>query len=270
MNLAEFCKGIRLDLEGIAIINAYQETDQVFESLQEEFWKDRGNCYQKILKMQEPEKYFLYFFSKTACTVWEEYQKQGISEKVFFDTFYDLTIWCRNSKRRFGNYGIREQGWLWRHLEMTIFRLGRLQFEKMKSEWEVNLETVHIKKGEPVISIHIPEGGAMDIEECRKSFLLAKEFWGNDLSYVCHSWLLGPELSMFLGEETNIIRFQKFFEIVAVDYEIPEGEERIFGRLQENPENYEETTRLQKKAKEYLMQGGKLGGGLGILKENFV
>lgn len=149
---------------------------------------------------------------------------------------------------------------------MTIFRLGRLQFEKMGSEWEVDFGKIQLRKGDPVISIHIPEDGKMENAACREAFEMAKKMFGRDVPYVCHSWLLGAELAGFLEKDTNIMQFQNFFEIVDYDYNIREGEERIFGRLQENPELYAEETSLQRKAKEYLMQGRKLGSGLGILK----
>ena len=51
------------------------------------------------------------------------------------------------------------------------------------------------------------------------------------------------------------------------DFEEKEAEWRIFGRLEENPKKYPESTSLQKNAKRYLQSGKKLGNGLGLLKE---
>ena len=130
---------------------------------------------------------------------------------------------------------------------MTIFRLGRLQFEKMESEWNVSNGTFHLEKGETVISIHIPEDGKLDCEECKDSYEKAYQFWGRSFPYVCHSWLLGEELKELLNRDSNILQFQKFFDVVDIDYGIREGEERIFGHLKENIEEYEETTSLQRK-----------------------
>lgn len=267
MDLWDICRGINLSEEGIDIIRHIQETDVLFDYLREKFWQDRDSCYEEIMSGNDACGYFLYFFCKMACEVWDEYEKKGISKEVFFDTFSDIRIWCENSRRRFGNYGIREQGWLWRHFEMTIFRFGRLQFEKMGAEWNTKTAEFSLKKGDPVISIHIPEGEPLDIEECEKSFLKAYEFWGRDIPYVCHSWLLGPELRGLLDEKSNIIKFQKFFDIVETDYTVKEGEERIFGHLKEDPILYEEKTHLQRKAKKLLIDGGKLGSGLGVLKK---
>ena len=84
--------------------------------------------------------------------------------------------------------------------------------------------------------------------------------------YVCDSWLLEPELRTLLKEGSNILEFQKWFEIVSIDKNCRQAEERIFRKVQDNPADYSEETSLQKAAKRYLMDGGQLGCGIGILK----
>lgn len=51
------------------------------------------------------------------------------------------------------------------------------------------------------------------------------------------------------------------------DFKEDEAEERIFGIKHENPLKYEEGTSLQRKSKEYLLSGKRLGNGLGILQK---
>ena len=87
------------------------------------------------------------------------------------------------------------------------------------------------------------------------------------MPYLCHSWLLYPKLKEVLSEKSNILQFQKYFQIVDVDFEEKEAEWRIFGRLEKNPKKYPESTTLQKNAKSYLQSGKKLGNGLGVLQE---
>ena len=89
---------------------------------------------------------------------YEIYVKGGPGRKIFRDTFYDLTLWCENCFREYGEYGINEYDWFFRHLELRIFRLGRLEFEKMVSPWEFVTGERTVKKGYTVISIHIPQG----------------------------------------------------------------------------------------------------------------
>lgn len=82
--------------------------------------------------------------------------------------------------------------------------------------------------------------------------------------FICHSWLLDPELSQILNPESNILQFQSQFNIYEVDKSSKEAEERIFNKLNESPHDYEENTRLQRNAKNFLIAGGKLGSGYGI------
>ena len=56
---------------------------------------------------------------------------------------------------------------------MTIFCLGRLEFEWLKSEWDFVYEGRRIKKGDPVIFIHIPQGKKLEIGRCRDSICQA-------------------------------------------------------------------------------------------------
>lgn len=59
------------------------------------------------------------------------------------------------------------------------------------------------------------------------------------------------------------------FDIQSVDFEFREGEERIFGKVLENPQMYPEKTSLQREARKWLIQGNRLGSGLGVLKTEY-
>ena len=37
-----------------------------------------------------------------------QFLNEGISEKIYYDTFYDLTIWCVWNKKYYGNYGMQK------------------------------------------------------------------------------------------------------------------------------------------------------------------
>lgn len=266
MNLRTFCEGISLQPFETDLVMEMDKTEREYGIMRKLFKEDRELFFQQILEEEHPEKQFLYYYCKMACETWEFYQEQGISEEIFFDTFSDIAVWSGNYREKMGKTGLMEYGWLWRHVEMTIFRLGRLQFEKTPSEWEFDWHGRRVKKGEPLISVHIPQGEPLDIGKSMESFESAFAFWGRDLPYVCHSWLLGNELKEFMKEESNIMQFQKFFEIVSADYVFREGEERIFKCLSDDPQIYQENTSLQKAAKKHLLNGGRLSSGLGILR----
>ena len=197
--------------------------------------------------------------------VYEEYQRKGISDKIFDDTFYDITIWCEECFRKYGFYGIEEAEWVANSIRMKLFRLGRLQFEPAVLEETYESEHVKLLEGSNVLNVHIPAGGKMDFDACLKSLKAAEEFFGDTYeAYMCDSWLLSPVLKEFISETSNIIRFQNLFEIVKVHHDYPQGEERIFNDVRSDKENYPEESILQKKAKEYVLSGKDLGIGVGV------
>lgn len=266
MKTADFYRGISLPAEAVKLLEEIKCADE--KEMKTLFQKDREAFYENILKRENPWLWFLYYYSRMACDTWEEYKKRGISEEIFWDTFSDFTIWCQNCKEETGCYGIRQYEWLFRHIDMTLFCLGRLQFETFRSEWNLTYGERVIKKGEDVIYVHIPQGAPLDKEECEKSFRKAFAMFGKEKAYLCHSWLLGPELSEILGENSNIGKFRNFFHVVLRDYDTREAEERIFKRVQENASMYPEETSLQRAAKQFLMEGAHLGNGVGILRES--
>ena len=228
------------------------------------------------MKKNQSSLWFLWLYSHMACKVYERYEESGISESVFWDTFQDIRLWCENAEKEFGILGLMEYEWFYRHIDMVLFRFGRLQFEKMTGE-ESLLPIIHnIEENYPVVShgkidvekvifIHIPQGEPLIWEECEKSLEKAKKFFGNDMTYVCHSWLLYPGLDAVLNETSNIREFRKHFKIIQTDYKEREAEWRVFGKVLKNVVDYPEETGLQKRVKEHLLKGNVLGNGLGIL-----
>ena len=265
MESGRFYEGIHMMPEAIREAEKLLIPEKDYQEKKELFRTDKKAFYNEILKERDFRIRFLYYYSRMACETYAYYQRKKIEDKIYWDTFYDLTIWCENCFRKYGEYGIAQYDWFFRHIECRIFRLGRLEFEKMKSEWELTDDGIQINKGDDVISVHIPEGGKLEPEQIRDSYRQAYEFWGMECPYICHSWLLYPGLSDVLGENSNILKFQKQYRILKTDFIEREAEERIFGTIQGNPEKYQEETSLQRRAKQYLLSGKQLGNGIGVL-----
>ncbi len=201
MELMEFLEGIRLMPEAIEKVQNLSVSKTRYECVRQMFYEDKSRFYEEILKEQNYRIWFLYYYSRMASELYEVYQEKGIEETVFWDTFYDLTLWCQNCYRDYGEYGIQEYQWiplhlelpfydltLWcqncyrdygeygiqeyqwipLHLELRIFRFGRLQFELVQSGNSIS-------DGKPFVNIHIPQGESLDMESCRKSFERAFE-----------------------------------------------------------------------------------------------
>ncbi len=206
-----------------------------------------------------------------AVKVKKQYEKVGISDEIYLDTMSDIKIWCENN----GNRGLKNYGWLSNHVKFELFRLGRLQFQI----YECRNKTLLYKKlpftyGEKLIYVHIPQGEKLAFEESKESFRKAEEFFKkyfpdyNYRYYFSESWLLYEGNKNFMKADSNIIKFASMFNH-AYSIKIDEQAiERIFGKRRFFKKNYPETTSLQKNAKAYMLQGGKLGVGIGYIDKS--
>ena len=185
----------------------------------------------------------------------EKYRRLGISDTIFNDTMSDIDIWRENCRRQKGIDGLAEYQWLYLHMELKIFRLGRLQFQPIPYGDEVAL------------NVHIPQGEPLSYEAVWDSYRQAYVFFhGMTDLFVCTSWLLSPALGEILPESSNIIRFQKDYHITALEPDSRQCEKRVFGKLSDNFESYPEKSSLQRGVRQYLLQGGKVGEAEGIFR----
>lgn len=75
-------------------------------------------------------------------------------------------------------------------------------------------------RGEPAISVHIPGNGTpLDVGLCDESIARARAFFGSHFAerptaFMCHTWLLDPQLAEYLPASSNIVRFQQRFNIL--------------------------------------------------------
>ncbi len=186
--------------------------------------------------------------------------ERGITEEITIATLKDINVWLDNYRSQHGVAGLGEFHWLIHHYTADLFRLGRLQFRIEKSLCGVPL-------GEYSIETHIPQGEPLDIDRCLKSFTLAKHFFKAHFPeyaptyFTCDSWLLNPNLAKVLSEDSNIVRFMKLWTRIPFENDASaQAIERIFGfgYTIDDISVFPENTRLQKRVKEFLLNGGTL------------
>lgn len=266
MELNQFLEGIRMMPEAVRAAAGLRIPEKEYQENRALFRKDKDAFYKEILKEKDFRIRFLYYFSRMACETYECYRQRNMDEKIYWDTFYDLTLWCEDCFQKYGEYGINEYRWFFRHIECRLRRLGRLEFEEMDVEWKEIEETSGITGKVPVINVHIPQGEKLEISAVKASFWQAFQVWGKQIAYVCDSWLLYPGLAEILPADSNILQFQRLFRVTRAEAGGHEAERRIYGRVSEDPAEYPESTSLQRKAKEYMLGGKRLGSGVGILR----
>ena len=151
----------------------------------------------------------------------EKYHERGISENILCATLSDLVIWTNIWSNIKGELYLGELNWLKHHLEMQLFRLGRLQF--FMGQVKCDIPERGVKAGDNILDIHIPGGQPLSREACLKSIEAAKKFFEEYFPefeykcFVCHSWLLDSSLERFLSPESNILQFGRMFEAIRVE-----------------------------------------------------
>lgn len=220
--------------------------------------------------------------------IWHKYNEKGINEKIFFDTMDDIKIWINDYYEKTGKYGLDELNWIMNHMNMKIFKLGRLQFQLFaycfSSEYRKNGTEIHF--GDKVLNIHIPRGEKLDIVQCKNSVIKAVDFFnkyypeysGNN--FICISWLLYPGNINYMDENSNIIQFTKMFDIIDISNTPAPTFRWLFKKEVKNStllKSYKKhgtyyntnelplKTSLQIKAANYINNGGTFGEGKGIL-----
>lgn len=188
------------------------------------------------------------------------YAEKGIPDTIFFDTMRCFTRFIGECKKIAGAYAFDREWWTARQLSGVLFRIGELEFEKI------------YEGKKPLISIHIPSDSILTKERCDQSFADAECFFAEYFpefpaaEYVCNSWLLAPELEDLLPEDSRILAFQKRFLIREVEYSEEEYIEWVFKTRSRRIADFPEKSTLQKNMKRYLLDGGKIGNGMGVLR----
>ncbi len=160
--------------------------------------------------------YFLYFCEKAE----KAYTELNVPSDIFLNTVHDIVIWTDTWSKLKGELYLGELDWLQYIFDLSIVRIGRLQYRRAYAKHgapDFNLEI-----GDPVLEIHIPADGALDNAACICSIEAAEKFFTEfypDFKFkcfTCHSWLLDTTLSDILKEGSNILLFQKLYSIVEL------------------------------------------------------
>lgn len=124
----------------------------------------------------------------------------------------------------------------------ALYPLGRLTFERIAPIAD-GADFPPLPPGTCSIGTHIPGNTPLDPVACDASFERARDFITSHFpdrpaAFICHSWLLDPQLAEYLPAESNLVRFQRRFTLKPNQYEPSDNEilEFIFQRRNEQPE----------------------------------
>lgn len=191
---------------------------------------------------------------KASADAYEIYQKKGIEDSIYFATMKCYTRFLEEAYERTGRYVFDRYWWTGRQAGCHLFRIGELEYEIIRTDGKS-------PEGDSGISIHIPSDADFSPACVDESLGAAKHFFAEydpalkSSAYCCHSWLLDPVLQMMLSQDSNIVSFQKRFEITDIGEAGTDYLEWIFKTQETEPEKLPEKTTLQRKVKEHILAG---------------
>jgi hypothetical protein len=161
----------------------------------------------------------------------QRHREMGVTEDVSWET----VSWLGRAMARQspGEGGIWISRWDWLHYTGALFEVGRLQVTPYRLRLDPNAgplfwyddETMEqlgpgFRKGDPVLGLHIPATGRLLPAECNESIgrmgaAFAGMYPGEPVQIAtCTSWLMDDQLADVLGPDSNIVAFQRRFEMV--------------------------------------------------------
>ena len=214
----------------------------------------------------------LMFLLNLTGYLWEKYQESGISEEIFINSMKDITYKTKECIDVKGVWGTFVLSWFNGFFKNGRYGLGRLQYDKIPLVIDsVTVKGHTFKKGDMVLWCHIPSSGPLTHELCIESYKMAYRIHKDIvkdgvLPIFCGSWFLYPEYIKVFGEESNITRFSKDFDIFHVNREETFRDSwRVFGMDCDNTDALPSKTSMQRKFIEYIKGGGSFGHANGLL-----
>lgn len=203
----------------------------------------------------------------------DRYKKLGIDEDIYYASMKDLKWKLLECYENTDTWGMSVGWWEPGFFVPDRFTLGRLQFELFPFNKDYTGHGETLTPASKVINMHIPSSGPLTPELCMDSFKRAHEFYRDHFPsgisvFMVESWLLFPKHREFLPENSNILKFMDFFEILGSNEDKPgkRGDMwRVFGKYAEAPaEELPRDTGLRRAYADWLQKGGTVGGGDGI------
>jgi hypothetical protein len=160
------------------------------------------------------------------------HRSRGIPEEISWASLADLGRHMALHRRMFNTAGVDAFWWITFCLRAELYDLGRLQYNLFtlgqgdeSPPWYPPDEAERLgpgfREGDSCLGIHIPESGPLTPEACGESLEMARGFFeeffptrADRRLATCWSWLLDDQLEDWLPADSNIVQFQRRFELV--------------------------------------------------------
>jgi GNAT-like C-terminal domain/N-acyltransferase N-terminal domain len=270
-------------LETLAAVRARAEWSAAFASAVEEVGSQIGlvdltaplTALPDDIGAPQRGRVWTLVFAATADAVHAWHRTIGIPNEVSWATLGDLGRHVAQHRRRNGGVtGLSTEWWLTLHWRGALYELGRLQFNMYPlktgpggplfwySAEELAAMPAEMQVGAPVLGVHIPTGLQLDPAGCDASFHAAAELFPGCFPdrasriATCTSWMLDEQLAEYLPAESNIVRFQRRFNMVPGALE-PYNEifNWVFDRIPESVDELAPRTTLEHAVVDHVRSG---------------
>jgi hypothetical protein len=219
--------------------------------------------------------FWVYVFLATAGAVHAWHSERGIAADVSWSTLADLGRHVSRYRRRNAVTGLDSQFWIGLHFRGGLYELGRLQFNPYRLRtgmagplfWYEGEAAAALgagfQPGDPALGVHVPAGSPLDPAACDESFRTARTFFRRHFPdhacrvATCTSWLLDEQLADHLPSTSNIVRFQRRFELVpGARQDDAEPFRFVFDRAPESLDELSPETELERALVRHVRAGG--------------
>lgn len=231
--------------EYLSLFKDYLMMDTALKELRETLGEDIDNI--KILSCE----------LKASSNIYDFYKIKGIPDEIYIETMKCYTRFIKETYQMTGKLYYDRFWWTTRQAGGHLFRIGALEYEITPN----NIIEIHIPSDSDFSPSSVDESIKSSIDFFKKYFpeLKIKE-------YQCHSWLLDNNLQKMLKEDSNILSFQRRFEIIDEGEKDDSIIEWLFQTKSHDYTNLKEDTYLQRNVKKYLLSGGVIKSSSGRLK----
>ena len=238
-------------------------TDEEFQKLLKTAEELGGQIGEHEFRMQLVFAYYCFALLE------EKYERARISHKLYCDMAEDFKFRVYECREVYHFNGIFVAWWYWILCNLSLLRIGGLEFERTVADFDYDSRGVSVRRGDDIIAIHIPPKFKMNRETVTKAIKESYKYYGfsGRVAYQCDSWLLYPGFEKVFVEGGNVSEFRSFFDVISSkDSESFEDCWRVFkvGKI-DSLDILPTDTRLQRNMLGHLKNGRKTGHGFGVL-----
>jgi hypothetical protein len=244
--------------------------------------RDRGHIDAPIPIWRDLDEYgssarllYYYLFALQGEKLHAHHRDHGVPDDVSHATFAALERHGETHRIKFGTTGVDAGWWMMPILRGEMLQVGSLKFHLVHLEvgslaprpWldatAVGEHGEGFRPGDLSLGVHIPARIDLTPAVLDATFARAREVlplvWPSSTRRLatCQSWMLDDRLIAALGEDSNIVRFQRRFELIEpYADDINTVRYFVFGRNSGDVADLRATSRVQRVVLDVLQSGG--------------